>query len=79
VEDFKEEGYEETDEESEFREENERQIALMVVDALGQSQWIGGRFRITSIGAKDSTPSANRSACCRPKPSALTFLPSSGN
>lgn len=55
--DFEEKGYEETDEESEFREENERQIALMVVDALRQSH-----FRITSIGAKDSTPSANRSA-----------------
>lgn len=37
---FEEEGYEETDEESLFREENERQVALMVVDALWQSQWI---------------------------------------
>ncbi|WP_454624852.1 hypothetical protein [Bradyrhizobium cenepequi] len=31
---------EETDEEMEFREENERQIALMIVDSLWQSQWI---------------------------------------
>jgi hypothetical protein len=30
----------ESDEESELREENERQIALMVVDALWQSRWI---------------------------------------
>lgn len=30
----------ETDEEMEFREENERQIAMMVVDALWHSKWI---------------------------------------
>ncbi len=62
MEDFEEEGHEETDEEGLFREENERQIALMVVDALWQSQWIRGRYRITSIGAKDSMASASRSA-----------------
>jgi hypothetical protein len=45
VEDFEEEGYEETDEEIEFREENERQIAMMVVDALWQSQWIRGALQ----------------------------------
>jgi hypothetical protein len=30
----------ETDEEIEFREENERQIAMMIVDALWHSKWI---------------------------------------
>ncbi|WP_316187738.1 MULTISPECIES: hypothetical protein [unclassified Bradyrhizobium] len=35
----------ETDEEIEFREENERQIALMIVDSLWQSQWIRGALQ----------------------------------
>jgi hypothetical protein len=45
VEDFDDEDYEETDEEGEFREENERQIAMMIVDALWQSQWIRGALQ----------------------------------
>jgi hypothetical protein len=36
---------EETDEELEFREENERQIALMIVASLWQSQWIRGALQ----------------------------------
>jgi hypothetical protein len=36
---------EETDQEMEFREENERQIALMIVDSLWQSQWIRGALQ----------------------------------
>jgi hypothetical protein len=45
MEDYEEEDFEETDEQSELREENERQIALMVVDALWQSQWIRGALQ----------------------------------
>lgn len=44
MEDYDDEDHEETDGEIEFREENERQIAMMVVDALWQSQWIRGAF-----------------------------------
>ncbi|WP_316159447.1 hypothetical protein [Bradyrhizobium sp. SZCCHNRI3042] len=36
---------EETDQESALREEHDRQIALMVVDALWQSQWIRGALQ----------------------------------
>jgi hypothetical protein len=46
---------EETDEEIEFREENERQIAMMLVDALWHSQWKGGRCKLTNITAKGLT------------------------
>jgi hypothetical protein len=45
VEDYDDEDHEETDGEIEFREENERQIAMMVVDALWQSQWIRGALQ----------------------------------
>src|SRR5260370_41772354 len=37
--------HQETDEEIEFREENERQIAMMLVDALWHSQWIRGALQ----------------------------------
>jgi hypothetical protein len=45
VEDYDNEDREETDEESLFREANERQIAMMIVDVLWQSQWIRGALQ----------------------------------
>jgi hypothetical protein len=45
VEDYDDEDREESDEESLFREANEREIAMMIVDALWQSQWIRGALQ----------------------------------